>query len=53
MILKDRSVIVTETPVRDKPSYAGKILGKLEYTDRVQVLELPAGFELGESSIRR
>jgi hypothetical protein len=44
-LLKDRSVIVTATPVRDKPSYAGKILGtdKLSYTDRVQVLELPAG----------
>ncbi|MCX7029888.1 MAG: SH3 domain-containing protein [Spirochaetes bacterium] len=41
--LKDRSVIVKETPVRDKSSYAGKILGKLEYTDRVQILELPAG----------
>jgi hypothetical protein len=43
--LKDRSVVVTATPVRDKPSYAGKILGedKLEYTEQVQVLELPAG----------
>ena len=41
--LPERSVIVKETQVRDKPSYAGKILGKLVYTDRVQVLELPAG----------
>ena len=40
---KDRSVIVKETQVRDKQSYAGKILGKLEYTDRVQVIDLPAG----------
>ncbi len=41
--LPERSVIVKETQVRDKPSYAGKILGKLVYTDRVQVLEMPAG----------
>ncbi len=40
---KDRSVIVKETQVRDKQSYAGKILGKLVYTDRVQVIDLPAG----------
>jgi hypothetical protein len=40
---KDRSVIVKETQVREKQSYAGKILGKLVYTDRVQVLDLPAG----------
>ena len=39
----ERSVIVKETQVRDKQSYAGKILGKLVYTDRVQVLDLPAG----------
>ena len=41
--LPERSVIVKETQVRDKPSYTGKILGKLVYTDRVQVLEMPAG----------
>jgi len=41
--LPERSVIVKETQVRDKPSYSGKILGKLAYTDRVQVLEMPAG----------
>jgi uncharacterized protein YgiM (DUF1202 family) len=41
--LPERSVIVKETQVRDKPSYSGKILGKLVYTDRVQVLEMPAG----------
>jgi len=41
--LKDRSVIVKETQLRDKPSYAGKILGKLVYTDRVQMVDLPAG----------
>jgi uncharacterized protein YgiM (DUF1202 family) len=39
----ERSVIVKETPVRDKPSFTGKILGKLLYTDRVQILEMPAG----------
>jgi hypothetical protein len=45
VVLNDRSVVVTQTPVRDEPSYAGKILGndKLHYTDRVQVLELPTG----------
>jgi hypothetical protein len=41
--LKDRSVIVKETQVRDKQSYAGKILGKLVYTDRVQVIDLSPG----------
>jgi uncharacterized protein YgiM (DUF1202 family) len=41
--LPERSVIVKETQLRDKPSYTGKILGKLVYTDRVQVLEMPAG----------
>jgi uncharacterized protein YgiM (DUF1202 family) len=41
--LPERSIIVKETQVRDKPSYTGKILGKLVYTDRVQVLEMPAG----------
>jgi hypothetical protein len=42
-MLKDRSVIVAKTQVRDKQSYAGKILGELMYTDRVQVIDLPAG----------
>ena len=42
-MLKDRSVIVKETAVRDKQSYSAKILGKLGYTDRVQVLDIPAG----------
>jgi hypothetical protein len=41
--LKDRSVIVKETAVRDTQGYSAKILGKIVYTDRVQVLDLPAG----------
>ena len=41
--LPQRSVIVRETMIRDKPSFTGKILGKLLYTDRVQILEMPAG----------
>jgi len=41
--VQQRSVAVKETQVRDKPSYAGKILGKLPYTDVVQVVELPGG----------
>ena len=41
--LPERSIIVKETQVRDKPSFTGKILGKLLYTDRVQILEVPAG----------
>ena len=42
--LPERSIVVKETPVRDKPSFTGKILGtKLLYTDRVQILEMPAG----------
>jgi hypothetical protein len=40
--LPERSIIVKETPVRDKPSFTGKILAKLVYTDRVQILEMPA-----------
>jgi len=40
---KDRSVIVKEAPLREKPVFSGKILGTLVYTDRVQILELPAG----------
>jgi hypothetical protein len=39
----ERSVVVKETPVRDKPGFTAKVLGKLVYTDRVQVLEMPAG----------
>jgi uncharacterized protein YgiM (DUF1202 family) len=41
--LPERSVIVKETPVRDKPSFTGKVVDKLLYTDRVQILEMPAG----------
>jgi len=41
--LPERSVIVKETPVRDKASFTGRILGKLVYTDRVQIVEMPAG----------
>jgi hypothetical protein len=39
----ERSVIVKETQVRDKPSFSGKIIGKLVYTNRVQILEMSAG----------
>lgn len=41
--LPERSVVVKETAVRDKPSFTGKLIGKLLYTDRVQVVEMPAG----------
>jgi len=41
--LSERSIIVQKTSVRDKPSFTGKIVGELRYTDRVQVLEMPAG----------
>lgn len=41
--LPERSVIVKETQVREKPSFSGKMLGKLVYTDRVQILEMSAG----------
>ena len=37
------SVTVQQTPVRDKPSFLGKILGTLKYVDRVTVLDQPAG----------
>jgi uncharacterized protein YgiM (DUF1202 family) len=41
--LPERSVVVKETPVRDKPSFTGRIINKLLYTDRVQIVETPAG----------
>jgi len=37
------SVTVQQTPVRDKPSFLGKIFGTLKYVDRVTVLDQPAG----------
>jgi uncharacterized protein YgiM (DUF1202 family) len=40
---QERSVIVKVTPVRDKPSFTGKIIGQLAYTDRVQILDMSAG----------
>jgi uncharacterized protein YgiM (DUF1202 family) len=41
--LPERSIVVKQTPVRDKPSFTGKILGTLVYTDRVQIVEMPSG----------
>jgi len=37
------SVTVQQTPVREKPSFLGKVLGTLKYVDRVTVLDQPAG----------
>lgn len=45
--LKQRSVTVKETQVRDKPSYLGKVLGPLFYGDRVTILAQPAGAPQG------
>ena len=41
------SVTVKQTQLRDKPSYLGKILGVLNYADRVTLLDLPAGTPKG------
>jgi hypothetical protein len=41
--LPERSIVVKQAPVRDKPSFTGKILGMLVYTDRVQIVEMPSG----------
>ncbi|MFI5368781.1 MAG: SH3 domain-containing protein [Spirochaetia bacterium] len=40
---KQMSVTVKETPVRATASFLGKILGTLNYADRVTILDQPAG----------
>lgn len=50
--LKQMSVTVKETPLRATPSYMGKILGTLKYTDRVTVLEQPAAATKGWLKVR-
>ena len=49
---KQMSVNVRETPVRATPSYLGRILGTLKYTDRVTVLEQPAAAPKGWLRVR-
>jgi len=50
--LKQMSVTVKETPVRATPSFMGRILGTLKYTDRVTVLEQPAAATKGWLKVR-
>ena len=40
---KQMSVTVKETPVRATASFLGRILGTLNYADRVTILDQPAG----------
>jgi hypothetical protein len=50
--VKQMSVTVKETPVRATPSFMGRILGTLKYTDRVTVLEQPAAATKGWLKVR-
>ena len=47
---KQMSVTVKETPVRATASFLGRILGTLNYADRVTILDQPAGSKSWTSS---